>query len=187
MNYKKESNMRKKFNNSTYVNNPNNSNDTSVILPNIKASPNRRRGILNKSLFVKDYLNEKTSLDKETKANYNLLGSLQEEKDDVKRQIKNITDKELFRLCREFSLKDYGRRFNCTQIDIFSALIGNDKALLELSKLNREYKVIKDFNKCNIVISAKARRNFYLLNVNEAIKGNKASFLSVILVSNISS
>ena len=96
---------------------------------------------LNKSLWVKEFFCNKDKIKNEIKMKYTTLGSLLEEKDQIREEIKNLIERELLRVSNEFITKNYSRKFNCTQKEVFSTIIGSDKATQECSKLKRDIKV----------------------------------------------
>jgi len=97
--------------------------------------------VINKSLWVKEFLKTKEKICNNTKLKYNLLATLQEEKDDIKIQIKTMMENEVLRVSNEFMMKNYGRKFCCNQKEVFATILGTDRALQEISKLKRELKV----------------------------------------------
>ena len=97
---------------------------------------------MNRSKLIRDVLDRKTDLDSETKNNYNTLSQLQETRDSIKKELNVLKDRQLARMCTEFLVNDYERRFLVSQKKLFSALVGEDQAHHEISRLKYEHKVI---------------------------------------------
>jgi len=93
--------------------------------------------------LIKEILDKKTDLDSETKRNYGTLTKLQETRELIRKKMNQIKEIELDRINKEVLTNDYLRRFGVTQKRLFSAFVGEDHAISEITKLKNEYQVIK--------------------------------------------
>ncbi len=73
---------------------------------------------------------------------------MQETKELIRNYMTKLKDKEILRICKEFMVNDYARRFKISQKRLFSALVGEDEAISLLSRLSYEQKVIRIFFYC---------------------------------------
>ena len=96
---------------------------------------------INRATLIREVLDKKTNLDVETKNSYNTLSQLQETKDLIMKEMNILKENELARMCKEFLLNDYARRFEVDLKQVFSALVGENEALTEVSRLKYEQKV----------------------------------------------
>lgn len=77
----------------------------------------------------------------------NTVNSLKEIKEiqasinDLKLKMERLRSKELQRINKEFLINDYQRRFNVTQEEVISAIVGEDNTMKEYAKLLKDQKV----------------------------------------------
>ncbi len=90
---------------------------------------------------VKDLLENKVIIEKETLNLLKGLESLEQKENDYRRILSEMKMNEMNRIFKEFTRNDYERRFNINKAIVVSALIGEDYTTSELIRQQREYKV----------------------------------------------
>ena len=70
------------------------------------------------------------------------ISDLEKEYDLFKQELKDMKHLELNRLCKEFLVNDYARRFNIDQATLVSVIAGEDNTTKELIRQTRLQRVI---------------------------------------------
>lgn len=94
---------------------------------------------------IEEYLINKELNDISSNKLLKELTEIDERIDKLKGLMQALQKKEMERLIKEFNVNDYERRFKTTKFKVISALIGEDNAQTEMSRQNRENKVINVF------------------------------------------
>ena len=91
---------------------------------------------------IEEYLGKRDKFDEETLNIIKNISDLEKEYDSFKGVLKKLKREELDRLCKEFLVNDYERRFNVNQTSIISAIAGEENVNKELFRQNKEERVI---------------------------------------------
>jgi hypothetical protein len=90
---------------------------------------------------VKDLVENKVIIEKETLSLLRWLEAVEQKENDYRRVLSEMKMNEMNRIFKEFTRNDYERRFNVNKAIVVSALIGEDYTTAELIRQQREYKV----------------------------------------------
>ncbi len=91
---------------------------------------------------VTEFLDNKISLDGDTKNILKRMESHEAKENDYKEVLNEIKKSEMGRIFKEFARNEYERRFNINKAIVISALIGEDYTTSELIRQSRELKVL---------------------------------------------
>jgi hypothetical protein len=84
--------------------------------------------------------NDQSKIDENTINSFKAVKELQNSINDLKLKMESLKSKELKRINKEFLTNNYQRRYNITQEEVISAIVGEDNTIKEYAKFVKDQK-----------------------------------------------
>jgi len=89
---------------------------------------------------VIDLSNDQSRFDENIINSFKAVKELQNSINDLKLKLERLKSKELKRINKEFLSNNYQRRYNITQEEVISAIVGEDNTIKEYAKFVKDQK-----------------------------------------------